>query len=191
MVLGASGASAVLRISAMFSTAYGTPYSWPLYLVAAIALGSNLAATSAESGTGATVPFCTSSPSQSWAPTTTSGPLPTFVASLNCTRVSVTTCTATLMPFSCPNWSAYFFRRGARSASAQMTRSALASRAGAPEVVGDASAGAAAVVVLLPEGAGVLSAAGVEDPPQALMNRAATPVTAAAPIARLCIEVSP
>jgi hypothetical protein len=57
-------------------------------------------------------------------------------------------------------------------------------------VVGDGAA--AVVVVLLPEAAGVLSAAaGVEDPPHALMNRAATPVTAAAPIARLCIEVSP
>ena len=174
----------------MFSTAYGTPYSWPLYLVAAIAFGSNLAATSAASGTGATVPFCTSSPSQSWAPTMTSGPLPTLVASLNCWRVSVTTWTATLMPFSGPNWSAYFFSGPARSASDQMTRSALASRAGAPEVVGEGAA--AVVVVLLPEGAGVLSAAAVdEDPPHALMNRAATPVTAAAPIARLCIEVSP
>ena len=120
----------------------------------------------------------------------TSGPLPTLVASLNCWRVSVTTWTATLIPFSEPNWSAYFFSGPARSASDQMTRSALASRAGAPEVVGDGAA--AVVVVLLPEAAGVLSAAaGVEDPPHALMNRAATPVTAAAPIARLCIEVSP
>jgi hypothetical protein len=65
----------------------------------------------------------------------TSGPLPTLVASLKFARTSVATWTATLMPFSAPNSSAYFFRIGARSLSAQMTRSAAASRDGAPVVV--------------------------------------------------------
>src|SRR6478609_945082 len=142
--------------------------------------GANVAATAADRFTGATVLFWTSSPSQSWAPTMTSGPLPTLVASLNCWRTSV----ATLMPFSWPNWSAYFCRIGARSLSAQMTRSALASRTGGAVVVGD---GAGAVVVEVDDVL-VLSAAGVLDPPQALISRAATPVMAAAPNARLCMN---
>ena len=154
-------------------------------------MGSNLAATSAESGTGATVPFCTSSPSQSWAPTMTSGPLPTLVASLNCERVSVDHLDRDLDAVLLAELvGVRLHGRGARSASVQMTRSTLASRTGAARGrVGDAAAGAVALVAA--EGAGVLYAVGVEDPPQALRNRAATPVTAAAPIARLCMEVSP
>src|SRR5665647_103152 len=146
-----------------------------------MALGANLAAVSAERLTGATVLFWTSSPSQSWAPTTMSGPFPTLAASLNALRVSAAIWTATLMPFSWPNWSAYFLMMGARSASLQMTRSAAASRAGGPLALG---AGAAEVLV-------ELLAAGVVDPPQALINSAATPVTATAPIARLCMKFSP
>src|SRR5450631_4131889 len=142
-----------------------------------MAWGANLAASAAERFTGETVLFWSSSPSQSWAPTMTSGPLPALVASLNCWRTSVATWTTTLMPFSLPNASAYFWMTGTRSLSAQMTRSAAASRTGGPLVAG---AGAAAV---LADGL----AAGVEDPPQALMNSAAIPVTATAPIARLCI----
>src|SRR6478609_1837236 len=127
--------------------------------------GANVAATAADRFTGATVAFWTSSPSQSCAPTMTSGPLPTLVASLNCWRTSVATWTATLTPFSWPNWSAYFCRIGARSLSAQITSSAFASRTGAPVVVGEAAGVVAvAVVVLL-----VLpAAAGVLDPPQPL-----------------------
>jgi hypothetical protein len=157
-----------------------------LNFVAAMACGANFAATSADSWIGATVLFCTSSPSQSWAPTMTSGPLPTLVASLKFARTSVATWTATLMPFSAPNSSAYFFRIGARSLSAQITRSAAASRDGAPVVVGE---GAAVVVVVVPEGVAEAEAVAVESPPpHALTSRAATPVTAAAPKARLCMK---
>src|SRR5450631_976249 len=85
------------------------------------------------------------------------------------------------MPFSLPNSSAYFWMMGVRSTSAQITRSAAASRTGAAV---DAGAGAAALVV------DDAVAATVVDPPQALMSSAATPVTAAAPIARLCIDFS-
>ena len=118
--------------------------------VAAIAFGANLAATSAESWTGATVPFCTSSPSQSWAPTMTSGPLPTLVASLNCARVSVATWTATLMPFSAPNWSAYFFS-GRRAVGVGPDDEVGAGVAGRARRWWSAT-GAAAVVVVVPEG---------------------------------------
>src|SRR6476646_8317310 len=143
--------------------------------------GANVAATAADRFTGATVLFWTSSPSQSWAPTTTSGPLPTLVASLNCWRTSVATWTATLIPFSWPNWSAYFCRIGARSLSAQITRSAFASRTGGAVVVGD---GAGAVAGGVDDGL-VQSAVGGLAPPQALIRRAATPVTATTPNARL------
>src|SRR5450631_662670 len=140
-----------------------------------MACGANLADTSAERLTGATVLFWTSSPSQSWAPTMTSGPLPTLVASLNCWRTSVATWTTTLMPFSLPNASAYFWMTGARSLSAQITRSALSSRTGAAVVD--------TALAALTDGLTVE----VEDPPQALMSSAATPITAAAPIARSCM----
>src|SRR5262245_33468116 len=140
---------------------------------------------SAERLIGATALFWTSSPSQSCAPTMTSGPLPAFVASLKLARTSGATWTATLMPCSWPNWSAYFWIAAARSLSVQMTRSTEASRTGAAVVF--AGAGADEVVVL-DEPAAVWDGVVGVDPPQALRARAATPVTAAAPSARLCMD---
>ena len=42
IVAGQSGARSVLRISAMFSTEYGTPYSWPPKVMPLTASGSNI-----------------------------------------------------------------------------------------------------------------------------------------------------
>src|SRR5690348_6639142 len=156
-----------------------------------MALGRNFAATSELRLTGATVEFWTSSPSQSCAPTMTSGPLPTFVASLNCARTSVEIWTLTVTPFSWANWSAYFCTAFERSASVQMTRSTLASRTGAAVPLGVSGVPvvvAAALLVPAPVPAAVLDGVVGLDPPQALRARAATPVTAAAPSARLCMD---
>ena len=137
MVLGASGASAVLRISAMFSTAYGTPYSWPLYLVAAIALGSNLAATSAASGDGGDGAVL----HELAEPVVGADDDVRALADVG----GVLELRARVGDHLDRDLDAVLLRRtgrrtssaaGARSASAQMTRSALASRAGAPRSSG-------------------------------------------------------
>ena len=123
-----------------------------------------------------------------------SGPLPTLVASLNCWRVSGAIWTATLTPASAPNASATFWTVGARSASVQMTRSAFASRAGS-FVLSVAGVPDVAVLVVVPEAVVVSPEPAVVDvvllavppPPQAVTSRAAEPMAATAPSARLCI----
>src|SRR3954454_8683405 len=131
-----------------------------------MAFGRNLPATSDERLTGATVEFWTSSPSQSCAPTTTSGPFPTFVASLNWVRVSVAIWTLTVTPFSAANSSAYFCTALERSASVQMTRSTLASRTGAAVPLGVSGVPVVVAALLVPA-APVLDGVVGLDPPQA------------------------
>ena len=54
---------------------------------------------------GSSTPLVTSSPSQSWAPMTMSGPSPAGAARLSCSRIwpNSSSCTATVMPFSSAN----------------------------------------------------------------------------------------
>src|SRR3954470_15619126 len=70
-------------------------------------------------------PFCTRLPIQSWAPTTTSGPLPAELAVTKLVWRSVAmACTSTEMPLSLPKASATGLTQSILRASVQRTRSA-------------------------------------------------------------------
>ena len=81
------------------------------------------------SWTGEMELFWTRLPIQSWAPSTTSGPLPAWLAVTKVDWISLaTTCTATEMPCASPHLVAASLRELAFFSSAQMTRSASGSR---------------------------------------------------------------
>ena len=122
MDCGAFGTRSVLRISAMFSMAYGTPYTWPLNVTAFIAMSANAPFCAADSCTGSMAPFCTRLPIQSCAPTTMSGALPDWeaVTKFVCRSLEIA-CTSTVTPLSLPNCSANGLSAAVRLSSAQMT----------------------------------------------------------------------
>ena len=97
-------------------------------------------------------PFWTSWPIQSCAPTSTSGPLPAWLAVMNAARVSVTAWTPTVMLFALAYVSATACIAARWVSSVQMTRSS-SPRTGAASVAdSDGLAESVAVSVLLSAG---------------------------------------
>ena len=119
MVAGQSGARSVFRISAMFSTEYGTPYSWPLKVMPLTASGSNIDVSGIVTGSMAL--FWTKLPITSCAQTTMSGPVPCWLAVMNwVSRFSEMASTSTVTPLSVAHCSANGLIAAARLSSAQI-----------------------------------------------------------------------
>src|SRR5262245_47597349 len=157
IVLGASAARSVFRISAMFSTEYGTPYSWPPNVMPLIAIGSNPDVS--RPWIGSIALFWTKSPMTSCAQTTMSGGLPAWAAVLNFVWMSVAIdSTSTVTPFSVAQDCASGLIALARFSSAQMTRVAE------PDAAGPDASGA--------DAAGWLAGAWLAPPPPPLVGAA-------------------
>lgn len=152
-----------------------------------MACGANPAWSPGERLTGFTAPFWTSSPSQSWAPTMTSGPVPALLTAWKSLRTSVETWTATVIPLACPNWVAYVSRIGFWSWSHQMTRSTLASRTGAAVVTAVEPAVLVLLVLVVADEADEAPVVG-DEPPHAPRSSTAPPVKAAPADARLPMD---